>query len=99
MIQVTQEIILRWVNTAFNIIEFIVIIWVIRDRRILAKSLTRMAETVYTLASRAKVRPTSTVIELANRKPDANTFDNPADANDAAGPAVVDDTGPDGVPD
>lgn len=44
------QTILWYFNTAFNILEFFIIIWVIRDRRILIISLKRLAETVHALS-------------------------------------------------
>lgn len=66
-IPATVQEILWYSNTAFNVLEFIIIIWVVRDRRMLVKNLNRMAEIVYELAKKAKVKPTSTVIGMVKR--------------------------------
>ncbi len=46
--------ILRWVNTAFNILEFIIVIWLVRDRRILVISLKHLSTAVYELSQQPK---------------------------------------------
>ncbi len=40
----------RYLNTAFNVLELLIVVWIVRDRRIIMKNFTRLAETVYQLS-------------------------------------------------
>lgn len=46
---------LRWFNTACNVLEFFIIVWLVRDRRILVISLKQLSITVCELARRTSV--------------------------------------------
>lgn len=45
-----METILPYINATFNLLELIIVVWIVRDRKIIAKNLTRLAETVYNLS-------------------------------------------------
>ena len=61
---------LWYFNTAFNILEFFVIIWVIRDRRVLVTTLKQLAITVCQLsASNQQQPPATTTVPPATLPP------------------------------